>query len=474
MVKQHLFIDGRWVEAKQYAQLRAPYSGEVLAEVATASSEEVELAIASAHRAASGMAQMPAHRRAAILETLARLLDERADEAVRVIASEAAKPLSAAMAEIKRTVQTYKFAAEEAKRIGGETLPLDAAPGGEGRLAYTVRQPIGVVAAITPFNFPMNLVAHKVGPALAAGNTVVLKPASQTPLSAYLLARLLKEAGLPDGALNVVSGSGRVVGDAFVSDPRIAMITFTGSPAVGIALRGRAGLKRVTLELGSNSAVIVDRGTDLTKLVPRCVFGAFSNSGQVCISLQRIYVHEEIYDAFVERFVSETGRLQVGDPLDPRTDVSAMISPEEVGRAAGWIEEAVRSGARIAAGGTADDRVLRPTVLLDAASDQKVSCQELFAPVVLINKIASVEEGVAAVNDSRFGLQAGVYTNDLPTAMAAAAKLEVGGVIINDIPTFRVDHMPYGGVKESGVGREGLKYAVEEMTELKLVVINLN
>ncbi len=473
-MKKRLFIDGEWIEARHCNELRSPYTGEVIAEIPAATVEETLLAIESAHRARRLMAELPSHRRAKILENLARLLEERGEEAARIIATEAAKPIALARVEVNRTIQTYKFAAEEAKRIHGETLPLDAAPGGEGRLAYTVREPIGVIGAITPFNFPMNLVAHKVGPALASGNTVVLKPASQTPLSAYLLAELLAEAGLPAGALNLVTGSGKVVGDVIAGDERVSMITFTGSPAVGIGIRNRAGLKRVTLELGSNSAVIIDKDVDVEKVIARCVNGAFAFQGQVCISLQRVYAHEQVYDLFVEKFLAATGSLQLGSPLDEGTDISALISPADLERSLAWIEEARRAGAEVAAGGEAVGNVLKPTVILNAAPGLKVSCQEVFAPIVLINKVASVAEAIALVNDSRFGLQAGIYTENVRTALDAAEQLHVGGVMINDIPTFRVDHMPYGGVKESGMGREGLKYAIEEMTELKLVVWNRN
>ena len=296
------------------------------------------------------MAKMPAHERAAILERLVALLEKRLDEAAEIIALEAAKPITTAIDEVKRTIQTYKFAAEEAKRIHGETLPLDAAPGGEKRVAYTVREPIGVIGAITPFNFPMNLVAHKVGPAIAAGNTIVLKPASQTPLSSFFIAELLQEAGLPNGALNVITGSGRVVGDKIVTDDRIAAITFTGSPAVGISIRNKAGLKRVTLELGSNAAVIIDEGVDIDSIINRCVKGAFSFQGQVCISLQRIYIHESLYETFVQKFIEATEQLKIGDPLDPRTDVSALISKEDVERTLDWIHEATQHGAEVATG----------------------------------------------------------------------------------------------------------------------------
>lgn len=473
-MKKKLFIRGEWVEAKAYKTLRSPYSGEPIAEIPMADEEETERAIQAAYEARSVMAKMPAHQRAAILEGLSRLLQDKADEAARLIATEAAKPIKTARAEVDRTVQTYKFAAEEAKRIHGETLPLDAAPGGEGRVAYTVREPLGVIGAITPFNFPMNLVAHKVGPAIASGNTIVLKPASQTPLSAFFLAELLTEAGLPAGALNVVTGSGAKVGDKIVRDDRVKAITFTGSPPVGIGIRQQAGLKRVTLELGSNSALLVDRDADLEKIIPRCVQGAFSFQGQVCISLQRIYVHEDVYEPFVDRFVKAAAQLKLGDPLDPATDLSAMITEGDAARSLAWIEEAVRQGAKVACGGTARGNIVLPTVLLEVDPRAKVSCEEVFAPIVLINRIGSMNEGIELVNDSRFGLQAGIYTDNIRTALDAAEKLHVGGVIINDIPTFRVDHMPYGGVKESGFGREGVKYAVEEMTELKTVIINRN
>jgi acyl-CoA reductase-like NAD-dependent aldehyde dehydrogenase len=367
---------------------------------------------------------------------------------------------------------TYKFAAQEARSIHGETIPLDAAPGGEGKLAYTVREPLGVIGAITPFNFPMNLVAHKLGPAIAAGNTVVLKPASQTPLSSFKIASLFEKAGLPQGVLNVVTGRGKLIGDIFTKDDRIKMITFTGSPKVGITIHENAGLKRTTLELGSNSAVIVDENVEIDKITSRIVFGSFSSQGQVCISVQRIFVHERIFDEFVESFVKETKALIIGDPMDKNTDVSAMITPEDVDRALKWVYEAVENGAELVCGGEVEGNILKPTVLLNVQLSDKVSSEEVFAPVVHINKVQSFENAIDQVNDSKYGLQAGVFTNDLNKAFLAAKKIHVGGVLINEIPTFRVDNMPYGGVKMSGMGREGIKFATEEMTELKLVVIN--
>ena len=469
-MKKDLYINGVWTPAESYKALYSPYSREQIAEVAEANAEEAKLAITAAYDAKETMRNMPAHRRASILEKLAQLLQERGEQAARLIALEGSKPLSAARGEIARTIETYKFAAEEAKRIHGETIPLDAAATGEGRTAYTIKEPVGVVGAITPFNFPMNLVAHKVGPAIAAGNTVVLKPAEQTPLSSLLLAELLEEAGLPAGALNVVTGDGKIVGDVIVTDERVKALSFTGSPAVGISIRARAGLKKVTLELGSNSGLIIDADTDIAAMMDRVVSGAFSNQGQVCISVQRIYVHEQIYDDFVQLLLEKTAQLKIGDPLAEDTDVAAMIAPKEQQRAVEWINEAVEQGAQIAYGGKVENELLLPTVLLNVQPESKVACREVFAPIVMINKVSGVNEAIAAVNQSDYGLQAGIYTKQLNTAFQAVRELEVGGVIINDIPTFRVDHMPYGGVKQSGTGREGIKYAMEEMMETKLVV----
>ena len=472
--ERKIFVNGKWIETENYSLLKSPYTLEPIAEIAIATKEDLNVAISAAHASRKKMAKMPIHQRSAILEKLVVLLGNRFEEAATIIANEAAKPITAAREEVRRTIQTYKFAAAEATRIGGETISLDAAPGGENRLAYTVREPLGVIGAITPFNFPMNLVAHKIGPAIAAGNTIVLKPAMQTPLSSFFIADLLQEAGLPDGALNVVTGSGEIIGNGIVMDDRVNMITFTGSPAVGIGIRNRAGLKPVTLELGSNAAVIIDKGIDQEKVVARCVQGAFSNQGQVCISLQRIYIHEDEYDEFVEKLVDETKKLKVGNPLDEDTNVSALISEKDVERTLSWIKEAKDGGAIIATGGYAEDNALYPTVILNAHPNMQVSCQEVFAPIVIVNKVKSVQEAIGHVNNSKYGLQAGIYTNDIAQALDAADELEVGGVIINDIPTFRVDHMPYGGVKESGTGKEGIKYAIEEMTEMKLVVINRN
>ncbi|MGE5702057.1 MAG: aldehyde dehydrogenase family protein [Clostridia bacterium] len=474
-MKKHLYINGQWKEAKEYAPLYSPFSGELIAEIGQADEADVEEAIQAAKEAGKAFGKMPASQRALILEKAVAIMEARKEELAQILATEAAKPLKTGRGEVARTIQTYKFAAEEAKRIHGETIPLDAAPGGEGRIAFTVRKPIGVVGAITPFNFPFNLVAHKLGPAFAVGNPVVLKPASQTPLSSLVLAEIFAEAGLPAGVLNILPGKGSVVGEKLVKDNRVAAITFTGSPEVGIAMRNKAGLKRVTLELGSNAALIIDENVEISQaLVDRCVMGAFSFSGQVCISLQRVYIHESKYEEFLVKFKEATEKLVLGNPMDEATDMSSVISPKDHVRMGEWVQDAVANGANVVSGGKAvTDRLFAPTILTNVASHVKCSCQEVFGPIVIVTPVSSVEEGIAYVNDSRYGLQAGIYTNDIHKAMKAAEELEVGGVMINDIPTFRVDHMPYGGVKESGVGREGIKYAVEEMTELKLITIKL-
>lgn len=473
-MKQSLWINGANHETETYKPLYNPFNGEKLAEVAAAKDGDVHLAIEAAFKARKTMGEMPAYQRAEILEKVAAQLKEERDVCARLIAEESAKPLKAARAEVDRTIMTYTFAANEARSIRGETVPLDGAPGGEGRMAYTIREPLGVIAAITPFNFPMNLVAHKVGPAIAAGNTIVLKPASQTPLSSYKIAEYFHNAGLPAGALNVVTGSGKTVGDVLITDDRVKKVTFTGSPAVGKYIRENAGLKRVTLELGSNSAAIIDKDVAISKIIPRVVNGAFAYQGQVCISVQRVFVHESMYDAFAEAFVAESKKLRIGNPLEEDTDISALISREDVKRAKSWVDEAVARGAELALGGIEEDTVLHPTVLLHAELTERVSCEEIFAPVVHINRFSSFDEALEMVNQSQFGLQAGVYTNDVNRAFKAAKTLEVGGVMINDIPTFRVDNMPYGGVKLSGTGREGIKYAIEEMTELKLISFKLD
>ncbi|SDN58316.1 Acyl-CoA reductase [Psychrobacillus sp. OK028] len=471
-MKKQYYVNGEWKSTTEYADLLSPHTKEVIAQIPQATHEEVEAAIDIAHETRKQMAALTAYERANILEHITQLFIENRKKAAEIISLEAAKPIKYALAEIDRTIETYKFAAEEAKRITGEMIPMDAAKNGANRFGYTIEQPIGVIGAITPFNFPQNLVAHKVGPAIAAGNTIVLKPASQTPLSALFLAELIDQTELPKGVFNVVTGSGKTVGDALVKSDKVKMITFTGSPAVGKGIRDSAGLKKLALELGSNSGLIIDKNVDLAQIVPKCVMGAFSNQGQICISLQRTYVMDEVYEEFLEQFSTLTNKLVIGHPDDESTEISAMIHPDEQERALSWVKEAVEQGSNIVSGGTIEKGIFLPTILTNVSATSKVSCQEVFAPIVLVNRISSIDEGIAAINDSDFGLQAGIFTNDILTAFKASKELEVGGVMINDIPTYRVDQMPYGGVKDSGTGKEGLKYTIHEMTETKLVVWN--
>lgn len=474
MEQTKLWINGVWEKTEETSDLKAPYTGEIIAKVAKAKVSDVERAIEGAHEAFLTFKHATAYERAEILYKVVAIMRGRRQELAEILAKEAAKPLVAGLGEIDRTIATYQFAAEAAKQITGETIPMDAAPGVSERIGYTKRVPLGVVSAITPFNFPFNLVAHKLGPAYAAGNTVVLKPASQTPLSALVMAEIFKEAGLPDGALQIVTGSGGELSDTLVTHPLVKKVTFTGSGAVGLKLKEKIGLRKMTLELGSNAAVIVEPSTPLEKIMSRCVSGAFGFAGQVCISLQRIYVHQSIYETFTKLFVEETNKLVVGDPMDEKTDVSAMINPIEVDRIKTWIEEAKAQGAKVAIGAEFTERTCSPTVMTNVKPDMKIVCEETFAPIVSIIPYDDLDEAISYVNASQLGLNAGIYTNVLTDAMKAADILEAGAVIINDIPTFRVDNMPYGGVKMSGYGKEGIKYAVEEMTDLKLITMKLN
>ena len=451
--------------------LRAPWDGAELARIPTTTMDDMDVVLTRARAASEAYRWTPAWKRAAILERASHLIEENADQIARIIAAEGGKPLKDARVEAKRGASTFRWASEEAKRTAGEIIEMDADPSGEGRFGWTIREPRGVIAAISPFNFPLNLVSHKVAPALAGGNAVVLKPASNTPLTALRLAELLAEAGLPDGVLQVVVGSGRTIGTKMVTDERTNMVSFTGSPPVGRQIASDAGMKMVTLELGNNSATIVDEDANLGLAVQRVVAGGFANSGQICISVQRVVVHQAVYERFMEMLVPQVAALIVGDPLDETTDVASLISEEEVDRVKSWIDEALEQGATLSTGGVRDDGRLLPTVLTDVTREMKVCANEVFGPVLSILKARDLCEAIEISNDSDMGLQAGVFTNDLNKALYAARRLEVGGVMINEVPTFRVDHMPYGGIKGSGIGREGLKYAIGEMTELKMVAI---
>lgn len=452
----------------------SPFNGEVVGKVHLASQEEVKNAIETAHRVFhETMKKMPAYQRADILRKTADLLEERTEEFANLLGLEAGKPIRDGRGEVGRAVQVLRFAADEAKKIEGELVPMDAAIGGENRIGMVRRHPIGVVSAITPFNFPLNLALHKLAPAFAAGNTVVLKPAGKTPLSSYKLVKLFEEAGLPKGALNLVIGNGSEIGDVLVTDTRISKVTFTGSPSVGIKLRQKAGLKKVTLELGSNSPNIIFNDGDLNAAATGLVRGAFAFSGQICISAQRIYVQREVYQNFLDQYIPLVEKLVIGNPMEERTDIGPMISENEAIRAEAWIQEAVKVGAKIVTGGNRVGTLLEPTVLVDVTPDMKVVCDETFAPIVSVIPFETEEEVIEMANDSVFGLQAGVFTSDINRAMRVADALETGGVWINETSTYRQDNYPYGGVKLSGVGKEGVKYAIEDMTEIKFVGIKL-
>ena len=470
-LERKLLIGGEWVETGEWVEVRSPYSGEVVGRVAKAGVEETRRAIDAAEQAMRE--PLPAHRRAEILVRVAGHLGRRQDELAQTICAEAGKPMKAARIEAARAMSTYTFAAVEARKLAGEMLPMDASQAGEGKLAFTLRRPIGVVAAITPFNFPLNLVAHKIAPALAAGCAVVLKPASQTPLSALLLAELETEAGLPPGWLNVVVGPSSAIGEVLLADERVKAITFTGSSEVGWRLRERAARKHVALELGNATPVIVEADADLDEAAAKLAGNAFSFSGQSCISVQRIYVQQAAYDAFLERFLPRVEALNVGDPAEEDTDVGPVIDEEARGRILSWIEEARSAGAEILSGGELDGDLIRPTVIANAPPDVKVSCDEVFGPVCTVSPFGSLDEAIALANGTRFGLQAGIFTADVRAALRAAQELEFGGVTVNEAPTYRADQMPYGGVKDSGNTREGPAYAVRALTEERVVVIQL-
>ncbi len=469
-----LLIDGQWVEGGSTLEVKNKYSDETIGTVPTARKEDVDTAIAAAERAEDVMADLPAYKRAEILFRTATLIQERADDLAKTIAAEAGKALKFARAEVDRAVSTFTIASEEAKRLHGETIPLDAVPAGEGYFGFWTRRPVGVIAAISPFNFPLNLVAHKVAPALAAGNTLVLKPATTTPLAAVKLCQILMEAGLPAGAINLIVGSGGTVGEWLVTDPRVDKITFTGSPEVGRHILSVAGIKKVTLELGNTSPVVIAPDADLDFVAKRAAVGAYYNSGQVCISVQRIYSEKQVYEPFSEKFVKATEAMVVGDPLDERVDVGPMIDPKEVDRIEDWVEEAQTAGAKVLTGGKRNGTVYYPTVLTSVQDDMKVVAEEVFAPVASIISSDDFESALQQANDTKFGLQVGVFTRDIDRVFKAVKRLNFGGVIINDTPNFRADHMPYGGNRQSGLGREGVKFAMEDMTNIQLVAIRLN
>jgi acyl-CoA reductase-like NAD-dependent aldehyde dehydrogenase len=471
VAERKLFVAGEWVETGDWIEVRSPYSGEVVGRVAKGGAGETKRALDAAEQALRE--PLPAHKRAEICVRVVSALARRHDEVARTISDEAGKPMKAARVEAKRAMSTYTFAAVEARKLAGEMVPMDAAQAGEGKLAFTLRKPIGIVGAISPFNFPLNLVAHKLAPALAAGCPVVLKPATQTPLSALLLAELEEEAGLPPGWLSVVVGPSSEIGDVLVEDERVKAITFTGSGPVGWGLKERAPKKKVSLELGNATPVIVAADADLDAAATALAANSFSFAGQSCISVQRIYVERAAYDGLVERILPRVEALQVGDPADEETDVGPVIDGDAKERILEWVDEARKAGADVLAGGEERDGLLQPTVIAGAGRDLKVSCEEVFGPVVTVNAVDSIDEAIELANSTRYGLQAGVFTSSLKTALRAAQELDFGGVTVNEAPTFRSDQMPYGGVKDSGNTREGPHYAVRELTEEHLVVLAL-
>jgi len=465
-----LLFDAGFEQPNADLVVRSPYSGEELARVAMASPEDVDRAVAIA---AGHLPAPPPAERAAVLERAARLIAGRAEPLARTIAAEAGKPIRQARGEAARAVDTFTFAAVAARRLAGEVVPMEASAAGVGKLALTLREPVGVIGAISPFNFPLNLVAHKLAPAIAAGCPVVLKPAEATPLSALALAGILLEAGLPPGSLCLVNGSGSVVGRAIVDHPDVAMISFTGSAPVGWDIRVRAPRKHVALELGNSTPVIVTADADIDNAAARIAASAFTHAGQSCISVQRVYVERAAHEALLEALVPRVEALVVGDPMEEETDVGPVITPEARERVLAWIGEATAGGARVVTGGDVVDGMIRPTVVDGLRPEMRLSCEEAFGPVVGVAAYDTADEAVELANGTPFGLQAGIFTGRVDRALRLAERLRFGGVVINETPTFRADQMPYGGVKESGNTREGPPFAVLSMTEPKLVVVDL-
>lgn len=466
-----LLINNQWVNKLEKMDVLNKYTGAVVGTTSVADKEDADAAVDAASKAMKQA--LPPYERYTILSKVAQLLQERREAFAQVMAAEVGKPIRDSRIEVDRAAQTLIISAEEAKRIHGEGIPVEASPGSENRMAFTIRVPVGVVVAITPFNVPLNLVCHKIGPAIAAGNSVVLKPAEPTPFVALMLAELFVEAGLPAGRLNVLTGSGPDIGLWLTANPDVSMFSFTGSPRVGQWIREHAGIRKVALELGNNSATIVHHDSNLDQAAAMVAGKSFNNAGQVCISVQRVYVHEAVKEEFLNKLTAQTAKLTVGDPLDETTDVGPMIAEKEAERVESWINEAVSEGARIVIGGTREGAVVRPTILANVKADMKVCRLEVFGPVVSVDTYNDIDVAIAKVNDSSYGLQAGLFTKDLGIAMKAAKEIEVGGLIVNDASAYRADAMPYGGVKMSGTGKEGPRYVIEEMTEERIVVFNL-
>ena len=466
-----IFLAGRWVESPDVLTVANPANAsEPAGATYNATPEQYEEAVEAAVAAFEVTRKLPAYERGRILRDISAGIKARREELGRLIALEAGKPIRDALVEVDRAVLTFRLGAEEAERMTGELIPLDLLPSSKDRVGITRRFPIGPIAAISPFNFPLNLAAHKLAPAIATGNPIVLKPPSKDPLTMLTVAEIIEAAGVPAGMVSILPMT-RELGDRMVADERFKLLTFTGSPSVGWRMKERAGKKKVVLELGGNAAVIVDASADLDWAVKRTLIGAFAYAGQVCISVQRMFIHESIWDAFMDRFIQGVAAIKVGDPLDPATDIGPMVDAGQAARTQRWVDEAVALGGRVLAGGRADGTFFPPTVLADVPTHAQVCSNEAFAPLAVAFKFATLDEAIARVNDSMFGLQTGVFTNDLAGAWRAFGELEVGGVIVNDVPTYRIDHMPYGGVKDSGLGREGLRWAMDDMTEIRIMVL---
>ena len=466
-----IFLAGRWVGSPDVLTVENPADAATPAGATyNATEAQYEEAVEAAVAAFEVTRVMPAYERGRILREISAGIKARREELGRLIALEAGQPIRDALVEVDRAALTFRLGAEEAERMTGEVIPLDLMPSSKGRVGITRRFPIGPIAAISPFNFPLNLAAHKIAPAIATGNPIVLKPPSADPLTMLTVAEIIEAAGAPAGSVSILPMT-RELGDRMVADPRFKLLTFTGSPSVGWRMKARAGKKKVVLELGGNAGVIVDKSADLDWAVRRCLVGAFAYAGQVCISVQRMFVHEDIWDVFMGRFVDGARALKLGDPLDPTTDLGPMVDANAAGRTQRWVDEAVAMGATVRLGGKADGTFFPPTILTDVPMHAQVCSNEAFAPLVVAFPFHDLGEAIARVNDSMFGLQTGVFTNDLAGAWRAFEDLEVGGVIVNDVPTYRIDHMPYGGVKDSGLGREGLRYAMDDMTEIRIMVL---
>jgi acyl-CoA reductase-like NAD-dependent aldehyde dehydrogenase len=470
-LKCGFYLAGEWVTSATRVAVHSPYDQGLVGETFLATEQQLEQAIAAADSAFAATRKLPAHQRRRMLREVSQAIAANTEKFVRLMVLEAGKPAKAARAEVERAAFTFEVAAEEAGRIAGEYLPLDLQAAAEGKWGLLRRFPVGPIAAITPFNFPLNLVAHKLAPAMACGCPVVLKPAPQTPFCSLLLAELIERAGWPQGGLSVLPLANETAG-RLVADDRLKLLSFTGSAAVGWQLKAQSGKKKVVLELGGNAAVIVHSDADLEQAASRCAAGGFGYAGQSCISVQRIRVARAVFNPFLDRLVAATALLKTGDPADATTDVGPLIRSSDAGRVAQWIEDAVAAGARLVAGGRRNGSLIEPAILTGTSEAMKLNSEEVFGPVVTVEPYDDVAAAISEVNRSRYGLQAGIFTNDAALIFRAFEEIEAGGVTVNEVPTFRIDHMPYGGVKDSGMGREGVRYAIEEMTERRLLVVS--